>query len=150
MIKRLIAGFVIALTLGLVSVGYGAESCTQTLHGGGDYHVLQMVWVTDGSGNFTATATGASIDGMVILAETIPSATVAPTNLYDITLVNSSGIDVFGGALTNRSATVAEQTMPLQNANYTGVPVMGPLTFDVTNAGNSKSGTLRIHYITVK
>lgn len=128
----------------------GAESCTQTLIGDGAYKIMQLVWVTDGSGNFTATDTGFDIDGMVILAETIPSATAAPTNLYDITLNNSSGIDVFGGALNNRSSTTAQQTMPLMNGNYTGVSVMGKLTFDVTNAGNSKGGTLRIHYITVK
>lgn len=143
---------VLAIMFTLLAIGnaWGAESCTQSLIGAGTYKIMQMVWVTDAAGNFTATDTGFDIDGIVLLAETIPSSTVAPTNLYDIVLNNSSGIDVFGGALGNRSSTTAEQTMPLMNGNYTGVSVMGPLELDVTNAGNSKSGTIRIHYITVK
>jgi len=145
--KKILMAILLVL---LATTSYAAEGCVQSMSGDGSYKVLQMAWTTDGSGNFTATDTGYDIDGIVILAETIPSTTAAPTNLYDIVLNNSSGIDVFGGSLSNRSSTTAEQTMPLLNGNYTGVTVMGPLTFDVTSAGNSKSGTLRIHFITVK
>jgi len=145
--KKLLAALLIAL---MGTTAWAAEGCVQSMSGDGSYKVLQMVWTTDGSGNFTATDTGYDINGIVILAETVPSGTAAPTNLYDIVLNNESGIDVFGGALGDRSSTTAEQTMPLLDGNHTGVSVMGPLTFDVTNAGNSKSGTLRIHFITVK
>jgi hypothetical protein len=140
-----------AILLVLMSTtAYAVESCVQSMIGDGSYKILQMVWTTDASGAFTATDTGYSMDGIVILAETIPSATAVPTDQYDIVLNNSSDIDAFGGSLEDRSSTTAEQTMPLLNGNYTGISVMGPLTLDVTNAGNSKSGTVRIHFITVK
>jgi len=134
------------MVLFMVSVSWGAESCVQTLQAGGSINVLQMVWTTDSSGNFTATDTAYPIEGYLMLVETDPSAT-APTADYDIVLNDANGIDVMGGALGDRSATATELTMPLLNGNYTMLPVPGTLTMDVTNAGNSKSGTIRIYFV---
>ena len=138
---------VILMMFGLVSMANAAESLTQSIKASGPYHVYVLAWVTDSSGNFTATATTQEINGMVLMAEHVPSATAIPTDQYDVVLNNDQGIDVFGGALGNLSNTTAGETMPLLNGNYTAIPVMGTLTFDVTNAGNSKAGTIRIHYL---
>ena len=139
------------------SPAIGVESCTQSLLGNGPYRVYSLVWVTDASGNFTATATTQNIDGVVMLVEAIPSATAAPGDNYDVTLRNSSGIDVMGdsgatgseafdGALANLDTAVPSMKKPLLTAVYTDIPVMGPLTLDVFAAGNSKGGTIRIHF----
>jgi len=145
--KKLLA---ILLALGLLaSPVIAAESITQSLQGGPTYMIMKMVWVTDGSGDLTATDTAYSIDGIVLLAETVPTASISPAALYDITLTSPNGIDVFGGALGNRSATAAEHTMPLLNSNYSAVPVYGALELDVTNAGATKGGTIYIHFLKI-
>jgi hypothetical protein len=145
----------------MVSMGWSAESLTQSIQSsGGSYSVYNLVWVTGAAGGFTATELSQPIDGIVILVEFIPSTTAAPTTLYDVTLRNSSGIDVLGdtgaaagevfdGAGANLSATVANESMPLLNGNFGAVPVMGKLTVDVLSAGNDKGGTIRIHYLSI-
>jgi len=142
--KKIMLG--ILMMFGLVSTAYGVESCIQSLQVGGEIQVLQMVFTTDSSGNFTATDSAYPIEGYLLLVETDPSAT-APTTLYDITLKDANGVDVMGGALSDRSATATEMTMPKLNGNYTMIPVPGVLTMDVTNAGNSKTGTIRIYFV---
>ena len=140
---------------------WGAESLTQSVLASGPYKVYSLVWVTDGSGDFTATDTSDNINGIVMLVEFVPaSGATAPTTLYDVTARNSQGIDVLGdtgaaaaevydGAGANLSATVANETQPLLNGNYGAIPVMGPLTLDVLNAGNDNSGTVRIHFLSI-
>jgi len=156
--KRLLMALMGILIAGNV---YAASSCTQTIIGNGPYHVYQMVWLTDSSGNFAATSTTQNIDGVVLLVEAVPSATAAPTDNYDVTLRNSQGIDVMGdtgaagseaydGALANLDTAVGSETQPLLRGNYGAVPVMGPLTLDVFNAGNSKGGTIRVHFLAIK
>ena len=142
--KKLLMAVLMVL---FASVSYGAESCVQSLQTGGNVNVLQMAWTTDGSGNFTATDTGYPIDAYLMMVETDPDGTAVPTAAYDITLKNANGVDVMGGALSNRSATATEITLPLLNGNYTMIPVVGPLTFDVTSAGNDKKGVVRIYFV---
>lgn len=150
--KKLMLAIFIALSL--VSTAYGADS----ILGNSSYAVYQMPWVTDGSGNFTAIATTRNIDGIVLMVEAIPSATAAPTDNYDVTLRNNNGIDIMGdtgaagsevydGSLANLDTAVPSQVQPKIDGNTASVPVLGPLTLDVFNAGNSKGGTIRIHYI---
>ena len=137
----------IIMFLMMVSVSLGAESLTQSIKASGPYHVYVLAWVNDSSGDFTATANSQGINGVVMMAESIPSGTAVPTDQYDVTLKNDQSIDVFGGALGNLSNTTAGETMPLLNGSYGAIPVMGTLTIDITNAGNSKGGTIRIHYL---
>ena len=150
-------GFILLTLLFLSTPVFAAESLVQSILGNGPYRVYSLVWVTDASGNFTATATTQNIDGVVMLVEAIPSATAAPGDNYDVTLRNSSGIDVMGdsgaagsevfdGALANLDTAVPSMKRPLLTAVYTDIPVMGPLTLDVFAAGASKGGTIRIHF----
>ena len=143
------------------SPAIGAESCTQSILASGPYKVYNIVWVTGAAGGFTATELDQPIDGIVMLVEFIPSATAAPTTLYDVTARNSSGIDILGdsavagseaydGVGANLSATVPTDTQLLLNGNYGAVPVMGKLTVDVLNAGNDKGGTIRIHFLSIR
>ena len=134
------------LFLFVASTAFGAESVTQSLQTGGEINVLVMSWTTDSSGDLTATDTGYPIEGYLMLVETDPSGTAVPTS-YAVTLTDANGLDVMGGALAGRSTTATEMTLPLLNGNYTMLPIPGKLSMDVTGAGASKSGTVRIYFV---
>lgn len=155
--KKLFIALLVSLFLS--TAAFGAESLTPSIKASGPYKVYNLVWVS-ATNTFTAVELEQPIDGMVLLVEFIPSATAAPTTLYDVTLRNSSGIDILGdsgaagaevydGAGANLSATVASETQPLVNGNYGAIPVMGKLTIDVLSPGNDKGGTVRIHYLSI-
>ena len=106
---------------------------------------LTFTWTAATGGAVTAKA-GPAIDGMVILVETNPGST-APTDNYDLTLTDSGGADVMGGSLANRDSTTTERAMPLQNGNYTGVPVHGPLTLNISgNSVSAATGTVTVYF----
>jgi len=160
--KKLALGLILIGILAFAGTAWGASvySCTQSVQASGAYKVLSMAWVSADPAGFTATASGVNIDGIVILVEFIPSATVAPTASYDITLRNSQGIDILGdtavagseaydGVGANLSATVPTESQVLLNGNYGAIPVMGTLTLYVYNMGAAKGGTVRIHYLSI-
>ena len=147
--KRLIVGL---LALGLLSwagVSYGAGSCSQR------YFDLDNTGIMRAEFTCTADAAAATwpaittqwqIVGLVFAAETNPGAT-APTDNYDITVVNSNGIDIFGGALANRDTSTSERTMPILNSLYGAVPSDGQLTINITNnAVNSAIVVLTLYW----
>lgn len=148
----------ILLSIFMASTVQAVESLSQSIKASGAYKVYILTWVTDSSGNFTATDTTQTIDGIVMLVEFIPS--TSPTPSYDITLRNTNGIDILGdtavagseafdGVGANLSATVPKETQVLLNGNYGAIPVFGVLTIDVLNAGNDEGGTVRIHYLSI-
>ena len=103
---------------------------------------ITISWTSDGSGDASEVLYG--LKGFIINVATVPSATAAPTADSDITLKRNTGatsLDVFDGALADRSATNHEQ-VPAAN---TGIAVLthvnGDYTFAVANAGASKEGT---------
>ena len=136
----------IGLLLATVSMVYGAESLTQDYTSYGAMKVATLTWTTAAGGTFTPTAMSKSINGYVIMVETDPDGTAAPTDDYDLTLLNSGSADIMGGALADRDTANTELTMPLLNGGYSGVAVQGPLTLTVSNAGNSKIGVVKIFY----
>jgi len=161
---------ILVLLVALPCTVWGQVSSTaQARHVLGALHVIEMVWTTDNAGgDYTATATTWAVDGLVVMAETDPapyytrtytsstglftnatasSATYSPTTLYDITLTNFSGADVFGTALNNRSNTTTELTKPLINGQYDNVPVFGGLTLNITNNSiGDATGVIRIYF----
>ena len=75
------------------------------------------------------------INGYLVKVSTNPSAT-APTDQYDITLLDSDSIDIAGGNLSNRSSTLSEDWVP-----STPIPIDSEITFTIANAGDAKIGT---------
>ena len=137
----------IGLLLSMVSMAYGAGTLTQDYAEHGAMKVATLTWTTSATATFTATATSKSINGFVVMVETDPDGTAVPTATYDLTLLNSGGVDIMGGTLAGRSTTTTEITMPLLNGNYTGIAVQGALTLTVSAAaGNSKTGVVKIFY----
>ena len=132
MIKRTF----LALLLLLVLVGgvYGASSQTETHYTNlpGDVDVWVIAWTAHTDGSYTNYTTQWNVDGYVFMVVTDPGAT-APQALYDITLLDSDGIDVMGGELANLSATATEQAVPKIGAVYGTRFVRGPLTLTISN-----------------
>ena len=142
--KRLIKGvlFIMAVVLFLLSpvLSFAAGTVTPTLKYRDD-GVAQLTFtcVADAAdGTFPATASNVTnatfvFDGYAVLGVTLPGST-APTANYDITITDSDGVDVFGGALEDRSATVKEQAFP-QDSNGLGGGrfCFGALTLTITN-----------------
>lgn len=81
------------------------------------------------------------INGILLVAETDPG-TTSPTAAYDLTITNY-GLDLFGAALNDRSATATEREQP----TIPGVPVKGYLTLTTANQSVSLAQfAVRIFY----
>lgn len=107
-------------------------------------YMLEMACTANTAGVVSATETDEAIDGLVYLVETVPDATTAPTNLYDLTLTTRDGLDIMGGNLANRSSTVVQRAQPL---NYQAQSVLGKLTLNVSNnSANKGKFKVRIFY----
>jgi hypothetical protein len=101
---------------------------------GGKVKKIECTWVGDAADGTVPPKAVRAFSGVVIRVVTDPG-TPAPTTLYDITLTDSNGIDVLGGAGANRSATVTEQCFPTVATVPWECPVAGALTLTIT--GNS-------------
>lgn len=89
-------------------------------------------WVGDSVDGSVPAKVVREFSGVVLRVVTDPGS-VAPTTLYDITLTDSNGIDVLGGAGANRSATLSEQCFPTVATVPWECPIAGPLTLNITN-----------------
>ena len=140
--------------LALPFAGWGA--CTEThvrkqwKAGDRTYEEITVTWTADATPatcTFTLTeGTTGSFTGYITSVETVPGGT-APTTLYDIVLRRGtiSGVDVMGGALANRSATLAEQEMPTVGTFLAPFPrwINGTVYVAITNNSvSSSSGTI--------
>lgn len=109
-----------------------------------------FAWTSDAAGAATV-ASPQKISGEILRVVTIPSATAAPTTLYDITLTDESSMDVLAAQGANLSATVTAHVcpgLPLKDGTTTSVrpiAVNDILTLNVTNAGDTKAGTVHVY-----
>jgi hypothetical protein len=112
---------------------------------------IALAWTSDASGNVSGNPT-TTIFGTILKVEFVPgTGGSAPTALYDVTLLNLSGLDVLAGQGADLSATVANAVcpgVPFKDGTTTGtVPcvVAEILSLVVANAGNLKSGTVVLY-----
>ncbi len=141
MFKRLIGIMVLGLFL-ITSPCFAADTpgvCTQTLNGyGPTMQVLTFTCTGGSAGAYPSTATStaitASIKGWYITeVRTNPGGT-GPTNLYDIVLNDTDGIDIMGGTLADRSITASQRAIPaLASGIYGGTAIDGVITLIITN-----------------
>jgi len=98
-------------------------------------------WLTDASGDASATATTASFSGQILRVECVPdSGGTAPSDQYDITLTTADSIDVLygqGANLSNASTVVIVSDL--------GVIANDTLSLTVANGGNAKGGTVYVY-----
>ncbi len=101
----------------------------------GDKFVVD--WTSDASGN--ADIAIKSMNGFLIKLVTDPAAT-APTDDYDVTLIDSHGADALSGTGLNRDTANSETVYTLVSGAATPIFLQGDHTFTVANAGNAKVG----------
>jgi hypothetical protein len=114
----------------------------------GMIHRIKLDWTSDGSGNVTQAIT---LNGVILRVATDPGAT-APTDNYDLTAPDESGVDVFGGQGANRDTANSEHFVPGApfgdgtTTSVAPVSVNGEITITIANAGASKVGSIYIYY----
>lgn len=107
-------------------------------------------WTSDASGDVSGTQT-AYLSGVIARVAFVPgSGGSAPTNLYDVTLLDESGLDVLAGQGANltTSASAVVPGVPLKDGTTTSVHpchIDDKLELRVANAGNAKSGTVILY-----
>ncbi|MFH2073787.1 MAG: hypothetical protein ABIJ57_00375 [Pseudomonadota bacterium] len=154
--KRLLTLFMaLVLMVALSGSASAAGSVTQTLdqYPNANMRVLTYSWTGDASnGTVPSTATSTAITNdiagwYVYAIETNPG-TTAPTTLYDIVINDAESLDISGGMLANRSATVTEKITPRLDSTYSifgGVLVHSVLTLVITNQTDvSATGTVKL------
>jgi len=104
---------------------------------------VEWTWTSDGSGDVSGEDTK-SVNGQVLRWATNPSST-APSANYDIVVNDEDGIDLAAGGLANRHTSSSEQVLTGGDAKD-GAAFHGKLSLVVSNAGDSKIGTLRMYY----
>lgn len=104
--KRLI--LIVVMVLALTGYVYGASSVTEewkTL--GNNIDVINLSWTAAADGSFTNYTILRKINSCLFYVVTNPGAT-APTDNYDITLLNDDSIDVADSELLNRDTATSE------------------------------------------
>ena len=114
-----------------------AASMTFTEITHGTVKKIKAVWVSAADGSVSGTTTKV-YSGRLFGAITVPSGSAPPTDNYDIAINDSDSVDVALAALINRSATV---TQYVAEASMAGC-AHSALTIAITNAGNTKEGTV--------
>ena len=75
--------------------------------------MISIAWTSDSSGAVSGNLFTVA-PGYLISAKFVPSASAAPTDAYDVTLVDTDGVDKLGGVGSDLSSTVAStHTLPL-------------------------------------
>jgi hypothetical protein len=95
-------------------------------------------WVSDDSAGTVSIASTKQIYGRVFQLITNPGST-APTDNYDIKVLDAEGVDLLNGDGANRDTSNSEIT-GLNVATAVDCAAAGTVTFDIANAGNSKEG----------
>lgn len=117
---------------------------------------VSIAWTSDGSGAVTQPLTGGKqsgyVSGLIQRVVFVPGTSgVQPTNLYSVTLKDSSGIDVLSGqgaSLSNSANTHIKPSVPMKDGTTTStaeIAVDDILTLGVTAAGAAKQGTVILY-----
>jgi len=101
---------------------------------------VKFAWTSNSSGDADKTTT-ASFTGKLIQVTTVPDGTAAPTADYDVEVQDTDGVDLLAGAGADRSATATEHI----TTDNVGAVAVSTLKLVVSNAGNSKKGTVYVY-----
>lgn len=126
--------------LALPAVSHAVD-CVLTPSTHGHTTRYAIAWTSDGAGAYACTTT-IPIIGRIDQFITNPSAdALAPDAAYDISLSGAStGIDLDGGSLDNRSATVTEPALPVLGELW----IFEKVSVAVSAAGAANGGVIYI------
>ena len=142
--------WILLVLVSLIPCGLQAETTTSgtvsTVTIGGNYLTKTTLdWLCDAEGSVSyITDDLLEYHGFIHKVALRSDATTAPTNLYDVTLKNTDGVDLLGGSGTNVTIATTVCAYPSKHATVSPL-VYGSLTLTVLNAGASKRGYLDIY-----
>ncbi len=100
-----------------------------------------LAWTSTAGGAVSGNAF-AVVAGELMMVKFVPgSGGTQPTDLYDVTLVDTDSVDVIGGVGANLRNTVSSFATPLFSGPYFHDASQN-LDLVVANAGNAKTGTV--------
>ena len=145
--KIFCAVFILALLLPAIAFGAVAPGTVTISYDSPSDNTLVVTFSCVGSaddGSFPATSTSATtLRGFYITEVRTNPGSTAPQADYDIAINDSDGIDLMGGTLANRSATLSERAVPLLTTGAYGVtPIDGAITLAVT--GNNVHSAITV------
>lgn len=138
--------FVIAMLLCIPISSHAASSASDSVLVDKDnLRVIRVLWTAHTDGTFTNYEITNAPLGAIWMVATDPGST-APTDNYDIDLLDSTGVDIMGAELDDRDTANTEQAMPLIGSSSGVRPVNGKLTLAISNNSvNSATGTIYIY-----
>lgn len=110
---------------------------------------ITFTWEADASGNASGFLTNV-LSGTIVRVTTNPAAD-APSDDYDVVLLDEDGLDVLAGRGANRDTSNSEHFCPalsFSDGTTTGIApivVEGKLELQVSNAGNANDGSLVLY-----
>ena len=117
-----------------------ALTATSSTKPGDGFTVYKLAWLSDdGAGTVSLPFTLRS--GRLSQVKTVPSATAVPTNLYDLTILDSDSADILQGDGADLSSTVAAWSAQTNEPYLEG----GTYTFTIAAAGNAKGGIVYLY-----
>lgn len=131
-------GLVLIAPLQAVAVG----TVTITEERFGSIKKIKFAWTCDASGNVSGTLTTGVYNGAIERLVTDPAAAgSAPTDNYDVTILDEDGTDVLMGAGADRDTANTEQVL----RTSLGVVANDTLELQIASAGNAKSGVVWLY-----
>lgn len=104
------------------------------------YRMLTFEWVSSTDTGLVSGTSRYRYTGNILGVCTVPGASgLAPSVDYDITLTDNNDVDVANGQLANRHTSSTQWVFA-----SLGIVVNSTITLNVTNAGNSKGGTVYV------
>lgn len=107
---------------------------------------IQFDWTSDGSGDVSGVGESMPLHGILSGAWFYPgTATSQPSDAYDVTLLDDHGRDVLYGVGANKSHDPEDggnYRVPVNQDGYTPILRGDTLTPAISNAGDTKSGTI--------
>lgn len=111
---------------------------------GGGVTKVTIPWTSDGSGNVTERAVALPA-GTLLRLRTDPDGDAAPTDNYDITLLDAiGGADVLGGVGANRSTSAVQTVVPVEGTYFRPWISAGDYYPTIANAGDTKEGVIEL------
>jgi hypothetical protein len=121
---------------------------------------ISFAWESEDGGGDAGKATKTteeSYTGQIARVVTIPDGTDAPSDNYDVQLLDEDGVDALLGAGADRDTANTEQIVALNSEPsvlWEGSGVLGAplgvvandqLTLSITSAGNAKKGVVHVY-----
>ncbi len=120
-------------------------TCTLSQSRRGKFRKLFFDWTTHTDGTVSGTLTG-PVEGIIRGLITNPGSP-APTDNYDITILNEDGFDILNGRGVDRDTANTEQVVPgiafVDGVTTSIIPIVvdaDTLEFKIANGGSAKQG----------